>query len=79
MFLRIRDLRIDCGKNQDEIADYLGMTQMGYSKYETGRINPPVRVIIALARYYNTSTDYILDLTDEIRPYKRKRRTKERP
>ena len=48
------------------------MSQTGYNQYETGKNDIPTRVLIELAKFYNTSTDYILGLTDEIRPYKRK-------
>jgi transcriptional regulator with XRE-family HTH domain len=74
MFKRIKDLRIDNDKTQYDLASYLGMTQMGYSKYETGGAVPPADKLIKLALLYDTSVDYILNLTDEIRPYKRKRK-----
>ena len=69
MFKRIRELREDADKSQKQIAHILEMSQTGYSKYETGENNVPANVLIALARYYNTSTDYILGLTDVRKPY----------
>lgn len=70
MFNRIRELRVDSDMSQYEVAKHLGMSQTGYSKYETGEVPPPVQVIIKLSRLYKTSADYILGLTDEPRPYK---------
>lgn len=64
MYRRIRDLREDHDKNQTEIAKMLGMSQTGYSKYETGENDVPTQILIKLARYYGTSVDYILGETD---------------
>jgi len=61
---RIRDLRVDRDLNQTEIANILGMSQTGYSKYETGENDIPTSILIKLADFYNTSVDYILGLTD---------------
>ncbi len=69
MYKRIRDLREDNDKNQTEIAKMLGMSQTGYSKYETGENDVPTQVLIKLARYYNTSVDYILGETDITKRY----------
>ncbi len=69
MYKRIRDLREDCDLNQTKVAEKLGMSQTGYSKYETGENDIPTAVLIKLARFYNTSVDYLLGLTDERKPY----------
>lgn len=61
---RIRDLREDHDKTQQEVAEYLGTTQQVYSRYEKGINEIPVRHIIALCKYYNVSADYLLGLTD---------------
>lgn len=63
MYKRIRDLREDKDLNQTEIAKMLGMSQTGYSKYETGENDIPTAVLIKLANFYNVSVDYILDRT----------------
>ncbi len=63
---RIRDLREDHDKTQQEIAEYLGTTQQVYSRYEKGINEMPIRHIIALCKYYHVSADYILGLKDEI-------------
>ena len=68
--MRIRDLREDRDLTQREIAEYLRIKQNTYSQYENGQRQLPIEFFIALAKYYNTSTDYILGLTDEIKPYK---------
>ena len=65
MYKRIRDLREDRDLNQTQVATMLGMSQTGYSKYETGENDIPTTVLIKLAEFYKTSTDYILGLTDD--------------
>ncbi len=68
-YQRIRDLREDTDLNQTEFAKILGMSQTGYSKYETGENDIPTAILIKMAKHYNTSVDYILGITDEITPY----------
>ena len=60
MYPRIRDLRNDKDLSQKEVADMLGMSQTGYSKYETGENDIPTRVLIQLADFYKVSIDYLL-------------------
>lgn len=69
MYNRIRDLRQDNDMNQTQVAKYLNMSQTGYSKYETGENDLPTSVLIKLAKLYNTSVDYLLGITNEIKPY----------
>jgi transcriptional regulator with XRE-family HTH domain len=68
-YQRIRDLREDRDMNQTEIARLLGMSQTGYSKYETGENDIPTAVLIKLAKFYGTSIDYILGETDNPQRY----------
>ena len=68
-YQRIRDLREDRDLNQTKIATMLGMSQTGYSKYETGENDIPTAVLIKLARFYNTSVDYLLGETDNPNRY----------
>ena len=68
MYPRLRDLRNDAELSQTEFAKMLGMSQTGYSKYETGENDIPTQVLIAIAQYYHTSVDYLLGLTDEPKP-----------
>lgn len=72
MYKRIRDLREDKDISQREIAKELGMSQTGYSKYETGENDIPTAILKALALFHGTSVDYLLDLTDVRQPYTRK-------
>ncbi len=69
--MRIRDLREDADLTQSDIAQLLHIRQSTYSQYESGNRQLPLSVLIALAKFYNTSTDYLLGLTDEKAPYKR--------
>lgn len=70
-YRRIRDLREDNDKTQKEVAEYLKMKQPQYQRYETGLRDVPTDILILLAKYYNTTTDYILGLTDKSeKPYK---------
>lgn len=68
--MRIKDLREDADITQKQIADYLHIKQNTYSQYENGHRQIPVDCLIALAKYYNTSTDYLLGLTDKKTPYR---------
>lgn len=74
MYQRIRDLREDRDLSQREVAKILGMSQTGYSKYETGENDIPTRVLIALADFYDTSIDYLLGRTDEREPYPKRKK-----
>ncbi len=70
-YQRLRDLREDRDLVQKEVADVLGIDQRVYSTYETGKREIPSRFVVALAKYYGTSTDYILGLTNNPAPYKK--------
>lgn len=65
MYRRIRDLREDRDLTQKQIAQMLGMSQTGYSKYETGENDIPTAILIKLADFYETTTDYLLERTDK--------------
>lgn len=65
MYKRIRELREDNDLLQKQLAEYLHCSQVAYSRYELGTRDIPTQVLIDLARFYNTTTDYILGLTDE--------------
>lgn len=62
---RIRDLREDSDKTQQEIADILGTSQTMYARYERVANELPIRHLIALCHYYKVSADYILGLSDK--------------
>ena len=72
MYKRIRDLREDNDLSQTQIAKILGMSQTGYSKYETGENDIPTAILIKLSEFYNTSIDYILNQTDITNRYPKK-------
>ncbi len=69
---RLRDLREDHDFSQQYVADYLKMKQPQYNRYERGLRDIPTDVLIRLAQLYKTSTDYILGITDQIAPYKKR-------
>ena len=66
---RIRDMREDADLTQKDVADILGIRYNVYQRYELGTSKMPIHHLITLAQYYNTSTDYILGLTNELKPY----------
>ena len=67
--VRLKDLREDMDLTQSELAAYLHIKQNTYSQYENGQRQIPIELLIALAKYYKTSTDYLLELTDVKKPY----------
>ena len=69
--LKIRDIREDKDLTQKQISKVLNCTQQTYSRYETGEITIDVNNLEKLADFYNTSTDYLLGRTNEIKPYPR--------
>lgn len=69
MYHRIRDLREDRDLRQRDLAEYLNCSQVCYSYYEIGKRDIPSQVLIQLSRFYSTSTDYLLGLTDITKPY----------
>ena len=74
--MRLRDLREDHDMTQTTLANLLHIKQNTYSQYENGQRQLPVEILIQLSSIYNTSTDYLLDITDDPRPYPRKRKHK---
>ncbi len=73
MYRRIRDLREDQDLLQKDMAQMLGCTQVSYSHYELGKRDIPTDILIKLAEFYHTSTDYLLGLTDVKTPYPKKK------
>ena len=69
VYHRIRDLREDHDLSQTKLAKLLGMSQTGYSKYETGENDIPIGILIQLSELYKTSVDYLLGLTDQTERY----------
>ena len=69
MYRRLRDLREDHDLSQKKLAEKIGMSQTGYSKYEVGTNDIPTQILIKLARFYNVSVDYLLGETDNPNRY----------
>ena len=67
--MRLRDLREDRDFTQKQVAEYLHIKQNTYCQYESGRRQIPIETLVALAKYYKVSTDYILGLTNTSKPY----------
>lgn len=65
MYQRLKDTREDADMNQTEVAAYLGMSQSGYSKYETGENDVPTSVLIKLSKLWSVSIDYLLGVSDK--------------
>ena len=75
--MRLRDIREDRDLTQAAIAKHLHISQNTYSQYENSVRQIPLKALMTLALFYNTSTDYLLELTDDPRPYERSRRAAE--
>lgn len=71
--MRLKDLREDKDLLQKDVAKILSIAERTYSGYETGSRNVPNEILKKLAMFYNTSIDYILNLTNEKKPYPRKK------
>ena len=72
MYEHLRALREDRDLSQKQLAELLQVHQTTYSDYERGNINIPVDALIQLADFYKTSIDYLVDYTDDPRPYHQK-------
>ena len=70
MYQRLRNLREDRNLNQTAVAEVLHVSQTTYSRYENGTLDIPSASLIALARFYGTSVDYLLGLTGNPEPYR---------
>lgn len=73
MLDRLRGLREDRDLTQADMAAVLNISQSTYSDYELEKINIPIISLRKLSEYFQTSVDYILELTDEPRPYPRRK------
>ena len=73
MLQRLRDFREDKDISQKKMAELLNVAQTTYSDYELGKINIPLDTLKKIALFFDTSIDYLLELTDEPTPYPRKK------
>ncbi len=71
---RIRNLREDKDLTQKQMGEVLQCSQRIYSNYECGDVDIPTEILSKLAQFHGTSVDYLLELTDEKKPYPRKKR-----
>lgn len=71
MYKRLKELRKIKNLTEKDISDVLEISQELYLLYESGKKNIPIHILSKLARYYNTSIDYIVNDTNEIVPYKK--------
>ena len=71
---RIRDLRNDRGLTQEDVAKILHISQNTYSQYEIGTTRYPLDAVVKLAEFYGVSVDYLVELTDDPKPYPRKKK-----
>ena len=72
VFERIRNIREDRDIRQRQVAEFLNVSQNTYSQYENGVISLSAETAVKLAEFYGTSVDYLLGLTDDKKPYKRR-------
>ena len=75
-YKRMRELREDNDLLQKDIAQILKITQQQYGLYEIGKRDMPIEYFKILAKIYNTSTSYIIEETDEIKPYPIRKKVK---
>ena len=73
MYSRIRNLREDRDLTQKQMGEILNCSQRIYSNYECGDVDIPTQILIKLAKFHKTSVVYLLELTDDKRPYPRKK------
>ena len=71
MYRKLRTLREERGLTQKQVAEIVNMSQTGYNQYEIGKNDIPTKILIQLAKFYNTSIDYIVGLTNIKEPYPR--------
>jgi Predicted transcriptional regulators len=69
LYQHVKDLREDKDLTQQQIAELLNISQTTYSRYEGGVLDIPSSSLISLAKFYKTSVDYLLDLTNNKTPY----------
>ncbi len=67
---RIKDLREDNDLTQEQISEFLNISQVAYSYYEIGRRNIPLEILCKIADFYNVSLDYLLYRTDDYKLHK---------
>ena len=79
MKTRIKNLREDNDLTQKQLSQFLNISQVAYSYYELSKRNIPLELLCKLADFYNTSVDYLLYRTEEIKPYPNKKSSSNEP
>ncbi len=69
MIYRLKELRLEFGTTQQQLSKMLNIKQNTYSQYESGARQIPIDTLVKLAKYYEVSVDYLLNLTDIDTPY----------
>lgn len=69
-FTRIRDIREDSDLTKKQMGEILGISAQCYSRYERGIRNMPIETLVKIADMFDTSIDYLVELTDVKEPYK---------
>lgn len=69
MRLRIREVREDRDYTQKYVCEKILCDQSLYSKYELGKREIPLSLLVKLAELYDTSLDYLVGRTDEAKPF----------
>ena len=64
IYQRLKDIREDSDKKQEDIASVLNITRQQYQLYESGKREMPMHHFIILAKYYNVSLDYLAGIID---------------
>lgn len=66
--LRLKELRLNRGLSQQNVADFLGVSQQAYANYESGKREPEYESLVKLSEFFDTTTDYLLGKTDIKKP-----------
>lgn len=74
---RLKILRLECEKTQEEVAKDLGISRIRYNQYETGKRTPDNEILVQIAEYFNVSVDYILGKSEIRNPYESHARIKD--
>lgn len=69
MYKRLKQLRIKYNLSQKEISNFLEISLSQYSLYESGKRQIPIHLLLKIAKFYNTSIDYIVEDTNQLERY----------
>lgn len=69
MYIRLKELRESNNLTQKEISKFLEISSSQYSLYESGKRQIPIHLLLKLAKFYNTSLDYLVEDTNQLERY----------